>query len=149
MPYLGQDGSYSICGFAAASLFYFQKDIRDININEAAILVGILPAPAAYRPDKSPAKAQQKRDRVLKIMAGNGWNVSDALESAIPIASVSPLGQFRFTAFAQASLSWLEDHLETQTLGFHSTGLQVFTSLDVVLQERTEKIFTDKLRFFP
>ena len=44
MPYLGQDGSYSICGFAAASLFYFQKDIRDININEAAILVGILPA---------------------------------------------------------------------------------------------------------
>ena len=146
MPYLGQDGSYSICGFAAASLFYFQKDIRDININEAAILVGILPAPATYRPDKSPAKAQQKRDRVLKIMATNGWNVSDALESAIPISSVSPLGQFRFTAFAQASLSWLEDHLETQTL--YSTGLQVFTSLDVVMQDRTEKIFTEKLDFF-
>ena len=146
MPYLGQDGSYSICGFAAASLFYFQKDIRDININEAAILVGILPAPAAYRPDKSPAKAQQKRDRVLKIMAANGWNVNDALESAIPISSVSPLGQFRFTAFAQASLSWLEDHLETQIL--YSTGLQVFTSLDVVMQDRTEKIFTDKLSFF-
>ena len=146
MPYLGQDGSYSICGFAAASLFYFQKDVRDININEAAILVGILPAPAAYRPDKSPAKAQQKRDRVLKIMGANGWNVSDALESAIPIASVSPLGQFRFTAFAQASLSWLEDHLETQTL--YSTGLQVFTSLDVVMQDRTEKLFADKLSFF-
>ena len=79
-------------------------------------------------------------------MAENGWNVSDALESAIPIASVSPLGQFRFTAFAQASLSWLEEHLETQT--FYSTGLQVFTSLDVVLQDRTEKIFEDKLDFF-
>ena len=30
----------------------------------------------------------------------------------------------------------------------YSTGLQVFTSLDVVMQDRTEKIFTDKLDFF-
>ena len=48
MPYLGQDGSYSISGFSAASTFYFQKDIQDLNINEAAILVGILPAIAAF-----------------------------------------------------------------------------------------------------
>ena len=60
MPYLGQDGSFSICGFAAASRFYFQKDVADITINEAAILVGILPAPATYRPDKFPARAQKK-----------------------------------------------------------------------------------------
>ncbi len=146
MPYLGQDGSFSICGFAAASQFYFQKDIRDVNINEAAILVGILPAPAAYRPDKYPAKSQQKRDRVLNLLKKAGWNVEGALSSGIPIASVSPLSKFRFPAFAQASLSWLEDHLETQTL--YATGLQVFTSVDIVLQERTEKLFEDKLAFF-
>jgi len=146
MPYLGQDGSFSICGFAAASLFYFQKDVADITINEAAILVGILPAPATYRPDKFPARAQKKRDRVLRLLEQAGWNVSNALASSIPIGSISPLGHFRFPAFAQATLSWLEDHLETQTL--YSTGLQVFTSVDIVLQDRTEKLFTDKLSFF-
>ncbi len=146
MPYLGQHGSFSICGFAAASLFYFQKDIRDIDINEASILVGILPAPATLRPDKFPARAQTKRDRVLGLLGKAGWNVTDALAGPIPIASVSPLGSFRFPAFAQASISWLEENLDNQTL--YATGLQVFTSVDVVLQERTEQLFTDKLSFF-
>ena len=87
MPYLGQHGSFSICGFAAASKFYFQKDITNISIDEAAILVGILPAPAILRPDKFPHLAQEKRDRVLQRMATGGWNIDDALKRPIPIAA--------------------------------------------------------------
>ena len=146
MPYLGQDGSYSISGFSAASQFYFQKDIQDLSINESAILVGILPAPAAFRPDKFPDRAQEKRDRVLRLLQQAGWNVQDALNSPIPIFSVSPLGQFKYPAFAQASISWLEDNFGKQQL--YTTGLKVFTSLDIVAQSETERVFSEKLQLF-
>lgn len=146
MPYLGQDGSYSISGFAAASMFYFQKDIHDLNINEAAILVGILPAPAAFRPDKFPDRAQEKRDRVLRLLDRAGWNVQDALSSPIPISSVSPLSRFKYPAFAQASISWLENNFDKRQL--YTSGLKVFTSLDVVAQSETERVFKEKLTLF-
>lgn len=146
MPYLGQDGSFSISGFAAASQFYFQKELQDIDINEAAILVGILPAPAAFRPDKFPGRAQEKRDRVLRLLQRAGWNVDKAITSPIPISSVSPLGKFQYPAFAQASISWLESNFETRQL--YTTGLNVFTSLDIVAQSETERVFKEKLDLF-
>ena len=109
------------------------KDVTEITIDEAAILVGILPAPASFRPDKFPHLAQEKRDRVLQRMAQAGWNVQDALDSPIPIYAVSPLGKFKHAAFAQASISWLEDNFEKRQL--YTTGLNVFTSLDIVAQK--------------
>lgn len=146
MPYLGQDGSFSICGFAAASRFYFQKDIREININEAAILVGILPGPGSLRPDKYPDKAQEKRDRVLRLLGEKKWNVTEALTMPIPIRSDRPINTFLYPSFTQAAISWLEDNLDKRTL--YTTGMQVFTSLNIVLQQRTETILQSKLKFY-
>ena len=146
MPYLGQDGSFSICGFAAAAEFYFQKDVREIDLNEAAILVGILPAPGSFRPDKYPERAQEKRDRVLRIMQKEGWNVKKALESPIPIASVSTLTNFQNPAFVQASISWLTDNIAEETL--YGAGLNIFTSMDLLLQQSTESLFEEKLQYY-
>ncbi len=146
MPYLGQNGSFSICGFAAASQFYFQKDVTNISIDEAAILVGILPAPAIFRPDKFPHLAQEKRDRVLNRMEHAGWNVQSALERPIPIFAVSPLGRFKYPSYAQASISWLENNFDKRQL--YTTGLKVFTSLDLVAQKETERVFDEKLTLF-
>jgi penicillin-binding protein 1A len=47
---------YRLYGFQSASGFYFGKPLRELNVAEAAVLVGILPAPSRYNP-----------------YAGNGW----------------------------------------------------------------------------
>jgi len=40
-------------GVQQASKYYFGKDVKELNLNECATLVGILPAPNAYSPKKN------------------------------------------------------------------------------------------------
>ena len=145
-PYLGQDGSYSICGFAAASRFYFNKDIREVTLDEAALLVGILPAPGRFRPDKNPDLAQEKRDRVLKLMQGYGWDIDDAIKQPVTIQTFSQHPTFRFHSYTQATLQWLEERVDKAIL--YGSGAQVFTALDVVQQKRTQTVFENGIKLF-
>lgn len=146
MPYLGQEGSFAICGFASGSKFYFDKDIRDISIDEAALLVGILPAPAKFRPDKKPALAEEKRNRVLLLMKAQGWDIGRSLQAPISIRAHSQLAMFKHPAFVQATISWLEQRIPAKTL--YGSGLQVFTSMDLIVQQETERVIDKKLRFY-
>lgn len=146
LPYLGQDGSFAICGFSAAAQFYFDKDVREISIAEAAILVGILPAPAAFRPDKNPGIAEEKRNRVLRLMQKHGWEVKKALSAPISIKTHAQLSSFSHPAYVQAAISWMEARLDKKTI--YGSGLQVFTAMDVITQKETETIIDTKLRFY-
>ena len=47
---LGQRGSFTISGFAEASKSYFNKDLKDITLPEAALLAGLIQAPSFSRP---------------------------------------------------------------------------------------------------
>lgn len=66
--YLGS-GNY---GFEDASQFYFGKPAKDLDLSEAATLVGILPAPNRFNPVRDYETAVQLRDRVLNRMAAQG-----------------------------------------------------------------------------
>ena len=75
--YLGQ-GTY---GVAAASLEYFDKSIKDLNYEEAALLAALPKAPSRYNPVKDPKEAKFRRDLVLKNLNQNGFiNDSQYLE---------------------------------------------------------------------
>jgi len=67
--YLGQ-GTY---GVAAASLEYFDKSIKDLNYEEAALLAALPKAPSRYNPVKDPIEAKFRRDLVLKNLNQNGF----------------------------------------------------------------------------
>lgn len=55
-------------GVAAAARVYFNKDLADINVAEAATLAGVLPAPSSYNPVRSAANAKMRRGYVLGRM---------------------------------------------------------------------------------
>lgn len=57
-----------IYGIEAAALYYFGQHAADLNRSEAALLCGLPQRPNAYRPDRFPAQALKRRDRVLKQM---------------------------------------------------------------------------------
>ena len=72
--YLGQ-GTY---GVAAASLEYFDKSIKDLHYEEAALLAALPKAPSRYNPVKDPKEAKFRRDLVLKNLNQNGF-INDKL----------------------------------------------------------------------
>ena len=67
--YLGS-GAY---GVAAASLEYFDKSIKELNYNEAALLAALPKAPSRYNPYKNNELAKFRRDLVLKNLFENNF----------------------------------------------------------------------------
>ena len=67
--YLGQ-GTY---GVASASLEYFDKSVKELNYNEAALLAALPKAPSKYNPYKSISLAKIRRDFVLRNLKENGY----------------------------------------------------------------------------
>src|SRR5205814_6275130 len=65
---LGQRGSFAISGFAEASRAYFNKDLKDITLPEAALLAGIIQGPSYLSPYRHPERATDRRNIVLDSM---------------------------------------------------------------------------------
>src|SRR5690242_20869588 len=65
---LGQRGSFAISGLAEASRAYFNKDLKDITLPEAALLAGIIQGPSYLSPYRHPERATARRNVVLDSM---------------------------------------------------------------------------------
>src|ERR1700686_3376405 len=65
---LGQRGSFTISGFAQAARAYFNKDLKDITLPEAALLAGIIQRPSYLSPYRHPERALERRNLVLDTM---------------------------------------------------------------------------------
>jgi penicillin-binding protein 1B len=65
---LGQRGSFAISGFAEASRAYFNKDLKDITLPEAALLAGLIQRPSYLSPYRHPERALERRNLVLESM---------------------------------------------------------------------------------
>ena len=81
--YLGNLGSFAIHGFGEGAQAYFGKDVREVNLAEAAFLAGILRAPNRYSPvDSNPERAVQVRDHILSQMVKNNFIAAEEAEAA-------------------------------------------------------------------
>jgi penicillin-binding protein 1A len=79
--YVGGDTS----GFEDASRYYFEKSAKDLNLSEAATLVGILPAPNAFNfcgDEPSRQRAITYRNRVINRMLAQGKVTTDEANRA-------------------------------------------------------------------
>ena len=66
---MGQ-GTY---GVASASLEYFNKSVKELDFNEAALLAALPKAPSKYNPYKSKSLAKTRRNLVLNNLMENGY----------------------------------------------------------------------------
>jgi membrane peptidoglycan carboxypeptidase len=76
---------------------YFGKQAKDLTLGEAALLAGIPKAPSDYSPTSNPARAKERRDLVLELMAKNGF----ASQSEVEAAKAKPI-QLADTALYQS-----------------------------------------------
>ncbi|MEO7240427.1 MAG: transglycosylase domain-containing protein, partial [Sphingomicrobium sp.] len=79
-------------GVQAASRAYFDKDVADLTLPEAAYLAVLPKAPANYDPVRATQKATDRRNYVLREMAKNGY-IDEAQRAS---AAALPLGTIRY-----------------------------------------------------
>ena len=143
--YLGQDGRRAIHGFGLASHFYFSRPLKELDLPQIALLVGIVNGPSEFNPRKNPESAKERRNLVLSVMAGqNLISEADAKTAesmplevvASPPSDASP----EYPAFMGLVRQQLRKFYKPQDLT--SEGLSIFTTLDPHIQARTEKAVT-------
>ena len=64
------DGYY---GIYDASMGYYQKEPKDLNLDEASMLAGIPNAPSVYAPTVNPDLAKKRQNHVLNKMVEYGY----------------------------------------------------------------------------
>jgi len=70
--YLNQfDFLYNAVGIKTAADVYFRKDARDLDLHEAALLVGMVKNPSLFNPVRHPERATARRNVVFEQMLKN------------------------------------------------------------------------------
>lgn len=122
-------------GVAAAAQVYYGKNLRDINIAEAATLAGVLPAPSDYNPVRSPENAAVRRSYVLNRMNALGF-ISD---HDFELATAYPLESKLHGTANELSAPYVAEMVRQEMLkrygdATYSAGYQVVTTLDSKMQ---------------
>ena len=74
--------STSSIGIAAATKYYFNKDVNELTLPEAAMLAGSLNSPYNYDPYYCLDKATARRNTILKLMVTHGYITQQEYEEA-------------------------------------------------------------------
>src|SRR2546427_8478293 len=138
-------------GVEAGAETYFGKQAKDLTLGEAALLAGVPKAPSEYSPLSNPAKAKERRDLVLELMAKNGF-VSQAEADA---AKAKPI-QLADTAYYQSQpkstpfdypVEYIRQELEDKyTTRVAQGGLSVYTTINVEAQKKAYEVVRAGLR---
>ncbi|MDG2915138.1 penicillin-binding protein 1B [Bisgaard Taxon 10/6] len=139
--YLGQNGDSQVHGFELASHFYFGLPVREINLDQIALLVGMVKGPSLYNPWRNPNNALERRNVVLRLMLEHQMIDQELYDTL----SKRPLGvQERgkiarnYPAFIQTMQAELRENLGENREG-RLQGARIFSTLDLKQQSYAEQ----------
>ncbi len=133
--YLGQRGSFTINGFGEASRAYFNKDVRNLTLPEAALLAGMIQRPNYLSPYKHPHRALDRRNLVLDSMVETGAITRDEADraKASPLKLTAPNVEASDAPyFVDLVKDQLSSQFNEQELNDHA--LRIYTTIDPDLQ---------------
>ena len=148
---------HSVYGVQAASRFYFNKDVQDLNLAECAMLATLPPSPNAYSPINNPNISMQRHKVVLKRMNDMKFITSAERDIAYKEFWESYTGKIgrRGTTAYSASMDrapyvteyvrrMLVENYDEKTL--KEDGLKIYTTIDIEKQEAAQRLLTEALR---
>ncbi len=145
--YLGQRGSWSICGVEEAALYYFNKHANELTLGEGALLAGIIPSPNRMSPYRDPDLAIGRRNEVLEEMVACGFisKAEDQRARRIPLRfAPNPAPLTRAPYFVDYVREVLSRDISEGDLS--TRGLSVFTTLDPRMEDAAERCVRDGAR---
>ncbi|MEI6347756.1 MAG: transglycosylase domain-containing protein [Bacteroidota bacterium] len=138
-------------GIKSASKTFFDKEPKELNIEESAMLVGLLKAPSAYSPIRNPENALRRRNVVLHQMYKYDYITKEQFESikAKPIDvskykiqdHTAGLATY-FREFLRGELiKWCDAHVKPDGTKYnlYTDGLKVYTTINFKMQKYAEE----------
>lgn len=135
--------SINAIGIAAASKYYFNKDVQNLTLPEAALLAGTLNSPNRYDPYYNLEAATTRRNLILNLMFDHGYITEEERDAAKKVAVENMLSKGTTTtsnAF-QAYIDIVADEVEEKT-GLDPTEVQmnIYTYMDPTIQSYADEL---------
>ena len=139
-------------GIQVACRTYFQKDLKDVTLPEAATLIGLLQNPSLYDPRVRPEKTIERRNTVLGQLEKYEFLTEDDLlkmrEAPLNLhykvenqnTGAAPYFREAIRIQVLATLKEInKDRPENQQLNLYTSGLRIYTSIDSRMQKYAEE----------
>jgi penicillin-binding protein 1B len=143
--FLGQNGAVAVHGFGLGSHYFFNKPLKELEIEEVATLIGLVKGPSFYDPKRHPKRMTDRRDLVLRMLFEANEITRDEFEGALnkPIMTHNnpSLASGKHPAFMDKIREELKQAVEAPESRL--SGVKVFTTLDINVQRRAEKAVVD------
>lgn len=138
-PYLGS-GCY---GVSMAANVYFDKNVNDLNLVEAAMLAGMFQAPGEYDPYVNPEKTNTRKNEVIDLMLRHGYiteneahyaklvNIEDIIEDQS--SKLSPYQGFIDTV--------VQEVIDRTGLNPYEVSMDIYSTMDRKKQDVINKFY--------
>ena len=153
------DYLYDSHGVSAAAQTYFGKNQKDLTLDEAAVLVGMLKNPDAYNPHKRPENAVRRRNVVMYQMVKNKKLDRDVYDEL----KVKPIDNTKFSRsvhtdglapyFRMTCTKFLNNLLKQDAYlkpdgtkyDIYNDGLKIHTTVDERFQKYAEEAMVQQM----
>ena len=131
-----------VYGVEAASEYYFDKRVSELDLNECSVLAGLIQIPERYRPDKEAniPKITQRRNRVLSAMQEmsvidkrTAQETAALLVKSTPHKAPSGVGAY----FVEMVRKYVSEKYGDDQL--YNGGLSIYTTIDPLAQDSSER----------
>ncbi len=138
-------------GVKTAAKTFFNKTPKELDVDEAAILVGLLKAPTTYSPVLHPDKCKERRDVVLSQMNHYGYlsdeDFAKYKEKPIDMSHYTPqshnegLAPYLREYVRNYMKEWCHHHRKSngEYYDVHRDGLRIYTTIDSRMQRYAEE----------
>lgn len=136
VPY-GTFGGQTAIGAGAAARLYFNKNVKDLTVREAAMLAGMPQAPSQYSPVDNPEGTKARRNEVLGKMAELGYISQEKAKADMK----KGLGLNMERYFSRARERYVLDYVKSELIkeyGLNETrrgGFTVTTTINLKYQQ--------------
>ncbi len=137
-------------GIKIAARRYFNKAPSQLQVEEAAVLIGMLKAVTTYNPRKNPERSLQRRNVVLSQMVRNGHLEAAAGDSLMKLPLVL---DFQAESHNEGLATYFREHIRQEVdeilkelrkpdgaiYNLYTDGLRLYTTIDSRMQSHAER----------
>lgn len=144
------DFGYNADGIRSAASIFFNKEPKDLEVQESAMLIGMLKNSSLFNPLRRPEMVKNRRNVVLSQMKKNGY-LNEAQKDSLqqlplgidyhPQSHREGLATY-FRAYLQRFMkSWLKENPKPngEKYDLYLDGLKIYTTLDSKMQRYAEE----------
>ena len=140
----------NVYGVQEASKYYFNKNVSQLSLPEAALIAGLFQSPNGYNPYNKPENAKARIKTVLKLMVRHGYITKEEAEVAGAIDIKSILNGSTDKTLYQGYVDAVIEEVQSKTKNSpYLVSMEIHTALNPDIQKGLDAIMSGESYNWP